>query len=336
MIEEFRVLGGTADNVVQRAGLHGYGLFPINPTKPVDVHVPENLLIPKKWVREDGTDLVVDEASGMNARTRAFFTRYQRTFSWGREGRQDALSWLEQVEGLPETIRRCLREKMGVILPQDKPGPEDVLARFIATRDISYRNDLMIMPVVELINHAPHATGYDIRDGVRVKGMHADEVFVRYDGGDSDSLMRFFSHGFVCDEKMALSLPLVFRDLIGATLIVRHNVMTRQGTKGVGALLPTVENTEQGIVISHLLLGSTSRPRVPRSIFRRILPRLSPEQADEAFQRIVSANIRILVDVLDVLDRHDSLFCRQLRAAVRLQLRALADSYGARDLDTLL
>lgn len=333
MIEEFRVLGGTADNVVQRDGPRGHGLFPIDPSKPVDIHVPGNLLIPTRWVREDGPDLVIDEASGLDARTRAFFTRYQRAFSWGRDGRRDALSWFEQLEALPEAIKHCLREKLGVTLPQEKSSAGDARARFIATRNIQYRNELVLMPVVELINHAPHAAGYDTRDGIRVQGLHTDEVFICY--GRGDSLMRFFSHGFVCDEKRAFGLPLVFQDVFGATLAVRHDVMKWQETQGVGALLPTVENTEHRIVISHVLLGNTTGPRIPRSVFRRILPQFSSEQADEAFQRIAGTNIRILVNVLEQLDSHDAPFCRQLRAAIRLQLLALSDSYGVRDLNTL-
>jgi hypothetical protein len=333
MIEEFRALGGTAVNVLQRVGVYGSGLFPVDSTKPVEIHIPESLLIPAKWVREDGSDLVIDEKSGLDARSRTFFTRYQGIFSWGREGRQDALSWVNQIASLPEGVRRFLRDKLGFRVPQENPAAGSALARFLSTRCIRYRGEMVLMPVIELINHSPRVPGYEVLDGIRVTGVHADEIFACY--SISDSLGRFFDHGFVCDENAAFSLPFVFHDVFGVNLAVRRQITKRQGSGGLPFQLPTVENTAEGIVISHLLLGNEFRPRVPRSIFRRILPQFGPEKADEVFDRIRAANIRIFVDFLKEMEGHDTAGCAQLREVTRMQLSGLAGCYGVRDLDTL-
>jgi hypothetical protein len=328
-------LGGTADNVVQRAGPYGYGLFPIDSTKPVDIHVPETLLIPIKWVREDGPDLVTDEEFGSDARIREFFTRYQRAFSWGRDGRRSALSWFELIASLPEEIRRHLDGKLGLNLPQEERGAGHGLSRFLATRSIIYHDEPILMPVLELVNHAPHMRGFDTcGDGVRVRGVFTDEILVCYSLA-CDSLGRFVDYGFVCDEKKVFSLPLRFHEVFGTRLVILRQTEKRQGPSGVPLLLPTVESTAQGIVISHVQLGNEFMPRVSRSIFRRILPQFSPEQADEAFERIRAANIHILVNLLGELEGRDSQSCSQLRAVVRMQVSALAGSFGVRDLDTL-
>lgn len=332
MIGEFRALGGTADNIVQRLGQYGYGLFPIDPDKPVDIHVPVNLLVPTKWVWVDGPDLVIHEEADFDARTRAFFTRYQRAFSWGRDGRQSALSWFGQLESLPDGVRRYLRERMCMSLP-DKLGEEHAFNRYIVTRRISYRDEMCLMPVIELINHDPYAPLYGMRDGIQVRGTFAGEVFACY--SRSDSFRRYFQYGFVCDEKQAFSPPMTLPGVGGCTLTVGNETMATQGTGGVASLLPTVKNSGGGIEISHLLLGSASGPRIPRSIFRRVLPHLNPEQADEVFQRIVGYNIGLLVGLLDELDGHDCAMCHQLGRVVRLQLSGLASSYGVRDLESL-
>jgi hypothetical protein len=333
MIEEFRSLGGTADNVVQRLGRYGYGLFPQDPAKPVDIHVPAKLLIPKRWIRENGPDLVIDEQAGFDARIRAFFTRYQREFSWGREGRQSALEWIAKFEGLPEKIKLYLREIMGRRFPQHKLAEEHALDWFLASRYVGYHGEQSVMPVVELINHLPTADYIDTRDGVRVRGMYADEVSVRYNM--DDSLQCFFEFGFVSPELWAFSLPVTVRNVYGTTLIVRTETKKRQGPVGVQSHLPTLESTDQGIVISHLLMGHALMPQLPRSIFRRILSGFSPEQADEVFQIIARINIRLLLKLLDDLEGHEEPICQELRAVVRLQLSALAESFGARDLATL-
>jgi hypothetical protein len=330
MIDEFRALGGTADNVVQREGRFGYGLFPIDPTKPVDIHVPDKLLVPNKWVRENGPDLIIDEQAGFDDRTRAFFTRYQREFSWGREGRQSALTWIESIESLPEQVKLYLREIMGRRFPQHKLGEEHALSRFLATRYVGYRGELCVMPIVELLNHIPTANYFDTRDGIRVRGTHAGEVCIRYNM--DDALQCFFEFGFVSPEMWAFSLPITVRNVFGMTLILGTDTNKRQGSGGELSQLPILERTDQGIAISHVLMGHATMPQLPRSIFRRIFPKLSSEQADELFQLIARINIRLLVKLLDELEGHDETICRELRAVIRLQLSALAESFGARDL----
>ena len=44
-LDEFRQLGGRAENAMQRKGKFGLGIFPIDPSKPVDLFVPSNLLV---------------------------------------------------------------------------------------------------------------------------------------------------------------------------------------------------------------------------------------------------------------------------------------------------
>ena len=64
MIEEFRALGGVADNIEQGCGALGRGLFPVDPKKNVRIFVPENLLINvKEVVFESGLLRVKEGAS---------------------------------------------------------------------------------------------------------------------------------------------------------------------------------------------------------------------------------------------------------------------------------
>ena len=50
MLEEFRVLGDTADNVCLKEGRYGRGLFPVDPSKRVKIHIPDSLLVEPKYV----------------------------------------------------------------------------------------------------------------------------------------------------------------------------------------------------------------------------------------------------------------------------------------------
>ena len=51
MLTVFRALGGTADNICLRHGERGRGIFPVDPGRPIAIHIPENLLIKLSDIR---------------------------------------------------------------------------------------------------------------------------------------------------------------------------------------------------------------------------------------------------------------------------------------------
>jgi hypothetical protein len=334
MLAEFRALGGTADNVERRIGPFGFGLFPADPGRPVSLHAPASMLVPKKHVRQAGNDLLVDEASGVDTRTRDFFTRYQRAFSWGVVAPTFVDDFTPQLSALPEEIQRAFL-RIGIPIKVLVDRLNTPFLRFMESRCIMHEKDLKFMPVIELLNHSPHHPTYDIRDGVRVAGTFPGEVLVDY--GPEDSLGRYFGHQFVSDEGRAFSLPITLSFANGKTLIVSRAIHEKQ-TSNASRLLPLIREEGSLVELSHLMLGHERMPRMPRTIFRHLLARFGTEQADELFQLIVRANILSLLnllEVLEVLEAHDGPMVRQLRSVVRLQLKGIAHSYGARDPEVL-
>jgi hypothetical protein len=148
--------------------------------------------------------------------------------------------------------------------------------------------------------------------------------------------LRFLIYGFLCDEPRAYGVPLTLHDVFGRSLVVQANLALMQGNTGVESLLPKVEQANGQIVLSHLLLGNRAQPWLPRSILRRSLPGFSHGQTDEVFERVFAANLTILATILGVLEGHEDSMCRVLRTATRMQLAALAHSYGAQNLDALV
>jgi hypothetical protein len=45
LVDEFRALGGTIENVQLAEGPLGRGLFPVDPAQPFLIRIPENLLV---------------------------------------------------------------------------------------------------------------------------------------------------------------------------------------------------------------------------------------------------------------------------------------------------
>lgn len=328
MITEFRALGGVADNVELRDGIYGLGLFPIDAARPVDLHIPDTMVIPTEHVHSQGDDLVVSAESGKDPRVRAFFTRYQRHFSWGVQARADVEAFRRQYADLPDELLQALAG-IGIEISRPLGSKWEPLELFKMTRAISYRGNSIFMPVTDLANHTRDARGFDLADGVRIAGTFPGEVFVHY--GPADSLGRYFSQQFVSDEvavfSLAINIPV---GAGGKTLIIGRRFGEKQ-TADQRTLLPVVREEGDNILLTHVMLGNDRFPRLPRTLFRRALPALPVELADELFQRIVSTNMLSYLQLLDTLDRFDAEPARQLRQVTRLQLKGIARSYGALD-----
>src|SRR5689334_376451 len=83
MLNEFRALGGVADNVRLGEGAFGRGLFPIDPEKPVKISIPEDLLVVLEDVYIENGTFRVNSRSAVSSRGRAFLEEYERAFAWG-------------------------------------------------------------------------------------------------------------------------------------------------------------------------------------------------------------------------------------------------------------
>ncbi len=335
MLDDFRALGGVADNVEQRQGRYGNGLFPIDPDKPVRIVVPDALLFDSDLLVLDGNDLVVSPSASVSDDVRAFIARYQKHYSWGADGKKSVESFEEALKTLPEAVLQRLQRfrLLNLAVRQKGEWAEVLRRRFLQSRCIYYHERRVLMPIIELINHSPRSPGYMIGTGIQFRGKFADEVTVNY-SRTSDALMRFFSYGFTSAEPVAFSLPMSLKLNNGKTLQIGYDTnKAATGEKTAGAEkapLPAVSTEGNHWRISHLRIGLEHTPRVPRTLLRKALADWPEQDVDEVFERVRSVNMLALTDLLGLADGLDSDIGRDLRAAVRHQLRSIAQCYGVR------
>lgn len=329
MLDDFRQLGGTAENIEQRAGQYGNGLFPVDPAQPVAIAIPSTLLVDTDHLVLDGVDLVVDPASGAPAKVCVFIARYQKHFSWGADGRRQVESFETALKTLPEPLLERLRQLRLLNLEVRHKGPWDEILRrhFLQSRRINYHERKVVMPIIELINHFPKSPGYLINDGIQFKGSFTDEVSVNY-SPTSDSLLRFLNYGFANQEPTAYCLPMHLKLNDGDIIHVGYdggsiNVVDKLP-------LPKVETQGKRRKLSHLRLGIERAPRMPRTLLRKALPDLPAPVADELFDRLRNANQLELCKLLELADGVNTPIGREFRQAVLYQLKAMTHCFGVR------
>lgn len=332
MIAEFRALGGIADNVHRSEGKFGKGLFAIDPTQPVRVVVPKNLLFRIRDIEFKDGALVVAQASvdsgEVGAREKAFFDRYQAVFDWG-EARADLESYLTQMDALPQDVKDYLREHFEFKETFNGDVAARAQGRFLQTRMISWKEFFVIFPVMELVNHAAAAPGFTVKDeAIEIGGTFADEVYVRYNVADPMGV--FANWGFVSEELVAFSVKM------GVNIGPRQIVINRDLRKKtlVGDFLAPSVTEENGVTqLSYLMIGNARYPRLSKGLFYKLMRDLGLEpQAEEMFDHILHHNRTIFFGFLAVLENHEGPMITMLRRLCRHQLEAMSYSLGVREI----
>jgi hypothetical protein len=331
MLEAFHSLGGVASNVSWGTGQHGHGLFAVDPNVPVHVKTPENLLIPVEAVRLDSGRLVIDPSFDISADVCDFFARYQEVFSWGAEGRDSVSEFEKGLAAARPEVMNFLQRSFGMQLESRHTGKDwdaIVLARFLQTRQIGYEDSRkVLMPVVELVNHSAEVPGFKVGQGISVEGVFEGEVLVSY--SRSDALRRYLAYGFSYREPFAFSVNIAMPLGGGRSIRVRGQI--NEGEKASLGLIPKIQEREQALLVSHVMLGSLNNPRIPKTIFVNATQSYLPAQADEVFERLRAANLDRLCALLELLDEPKSNFEIGLRRACLFHLRALSSCFGRRE-----
>jgi len=323
MLDEFRTLGGVADNVRLGDGAFGRGLFPIDVTVPVTIHIPDALLVSLEHVRFEDDVFRVDPGSQMDARCRAFIERYEQDFSWGT-GRGETERFLAMLHELPERVRNMLTERLALGMFFQRPSPQLVQGLFIGSRAINTSNGRrVIMPIIELANHSPRGAEYDTDHGVSLHGLFEGEVLAKY-GDPADPYELFAYWMFAPAEEMAFSMKM------NLTIAGREVCIDREFRGEAVPWVPKVSVEGNRISVAYLLLAHQRFPRIPRGAFHQAVSNVGIDKPDEVFEIIQYLNREKFLDLLDVIEGLDLPGAQLLRTLARHQLRALSCYYGTR------
>jgi len=318
LVDGFRDLGGVCDNVIQKRGSLGLGLFPIDPERPIELRAPAELLVPIDQVRLIGGEIKLANPDQFPAGYAEWFATFQREFSWGADGRQSILTFETQLRALPDIVQQNLRPFCGSPIAERLPTDDDaaVLQRFIRTRQIFWEGRPVLMPLIELINHSANQSTWDIQKNfIRVGGKFSDEVLIRY--SVSDPIRRFLQYGFNCKEPTAFSMNLGFKHR-DRTIIVRGGI----NFSPLKSLKVEFENEK--IYIYRPLLGSRKAVKAPKRLFQEAFSSVKDVDSDVLFDQISHMNRMQILNLLKSIDQIDQPIIPKLEQTCLDQLMSLS------------
>ena len=322
MLAEFRALGGTAENICLRHGCYGRGLFPVDPSQPIKVKVPDSLLVDHRHIQFHNNAFGLADDAPVGERERAFIENYEREFSWPA-GRREIEGIFEVMQEASPELRDLLKNGYYCYRWVAEPTSEVIQRRFLESRVFRYKGMDVIMPVVEFANHG-HATQFQTTDGVGLSGQFSGEVLVRYQL--CDPLQVFGKWGFASgSEAFALSVHMNVER--AGILIGRGDVSAAPEHK---PFMPEIVSADGQLKLSYLLLGHKQRPALARGIFTRMMRdrgRLRDE-ADSIFDSILHANRMHMFQLLAASEKSPPRLGGLLRTVARFQLEAMSHSIG--------
>ena len=329
LLEEFRALGGTAENIRLGHGPFGRGIFPVDPAKPVAIQIPDNLLVASKdMVFVNGVPRVGPAAS-VNDRERAWLDRYQQDFAWSGGGGGDEIKRLYEMAGeLSAELRALLFTKYVCGFWFAEPTDELLQQRYFQTRTITHpkRRLSVVMPLIEMVNHG-EGSRYDLSAGVALRGSFPGEVLVQY--ADLDSFDFFRQWGIVTPCPAAFSLAI--QGKIGATpLHIGQDFNARVTSERVW--IPDLSKQDGIVRLPFLLIGNGKAPRLPKGIFYRLMRDAGYKGFEESFDMICHTNRLHFLTLLEELEPFDLPIARMLRSVAVYQLRAMSFCFGVREI----
>jgi hypothetical protein len=326
LIDEFRALGGTADNIRLGQGDYGRGLFPIDPTKPVAIRAPENLLVNVgDIVFENGAPRIGPDAK-VSSRERAWLDIYLKEFGWDGGGADEIRKIFEAAGQLSPELRNKLLTEYGCGVWFSDPSDELIEKRFIHARSIDYAGRAAVMPVVEMANHGA-GERFESVGGMSLKGVFSGEVLAEYSPQDAHSY--FHNWGFATKRPVAFSVALAGK-IDSTTLEIDQQF--EETKKAIPQMwVPKIEKSAEKVALQFLLIGNRRFPRVPKGIFYQMMRDAGYQDVEEAFDVLHHLNRLFFLNLLSELNDIDLPMAHTVRSMALHQLNAMSYCFGVRE-----
>ena len=322
----FAALGGIAENICQREGEYGRGIFPIDSSRRAKIMTPKNLLVDAANLCLDDQKVAIKNHNGYTAEEIAFLEMYYNDYSWGNGGNSDSASFLRFVVSLPESIKKQLLANgfVDASLLNHCEDSNSLLKRFISERCVNFKGQSVLAPVWEFVNHSSFAPPLRIAPyGVETPPVEpgSEEILIKYSGKKSPMSM-WKKYGFACECIVAYSVP--FDIAIGKqALAIRCS-----GQLGLGPKEKSSFSVIGDIIsVKSLPVGCLS-VTLPQVHFKSILSSvgLSAAVANRLFPKIHEANLRARRDLIASLQDSGTGAKAQLYKALMYEIELIENS----------
>ena len=296
LLSEFRRLGGIAENICQKEGEYGRGIFPLNPSLKVRIFTPSKLLIKKDDIYLIDNKLRIKKDKKYNQEIINFFNFYQDNFSWGFGGKETTEIFEKGLSLFNSNLKKLIKENALVDLEERHKGDwgNVIKTQFLNARAVKFSGTWVIAPIWELVNHKVKSIPFVINQkGVSTPIYPSTEYEIRHSYNNTSPLQRFFSHGFYSEETIVFSVPFqIFIKDLGLNICC----------KGINLNDDTIriERSNDEIILEGLPIADSNHPKLPYYYFDEFLRKINDVNVPKDFLlKILKYNISIREKIID-------------------------------------
>ena len=329
LLVRFVALGGIAENIYQREGKHGRGIFPVDASLGAKIMTPKNLFIDASNLCIDENMIAIKDKSRYSADEIVFLENYYNGISWGNNGNSASASFLRFIASLPEPIKKQLIHNgfSDAGLLSFREDNDHLLRRFIQERCVGFGGRSVLAPIWELVNHSSFAPPLRITPhGVEIPPIEpsSNEILHKYSGKNSPMGM-WKKYGFACNCIVAYSIPFEI-NVGGHSLTISCSGRLGLGPKDKSSF-SLIGDT---LSVKSLPVGCLSAG-LPLANFTSILSSagLSVDVAKRLFEKVGDVNMKARHDLLGLLHGAGLGAQVELSKALRYEIELVETSFNA-------
>jgi len=318
----FRRLGGIAENVCQKEGKYGRGIFPINPNLEARIFTPSKLLVKKDDIYLEDNKLRIKKDKFYSKEISDFFNFYQDNFSWGFGGRETTEFFEKGLSLFNPNLKELIQKFALVDIDLRHKGVWDNVVRnqFINARAVKFRGTVVIAPIWELVNHKARSLDFIInKDGINTPNYPPLDCEIRHVYRRMSPLNCFFSYGFFSEETIVFSMPFSL-EIDDICICCKGMDLNDDSMK--------IERFNNKIILDGLPIADSNYPRLPYKYFDEIIKRIGDiNLSKDLLLRIFELNISIRKKIINESQSLNNQIFKQLIEVINYEISLISIDY---------
>ena len=321
LLSEFRRLGGIADNVCQKEGKYGRGIFSVDPSVKARIFTPTKLLVKKEDIFLENNKLRIKKDKEYDQEVRNFFNFYQDNFSWGSGGKETTELFEKGLSLFNPNLKELIKKYALVDLEKRHKGIwENVIKnQFLNARGVFFKNTSVIAPVWELVNHKVNSFNFVLSDeGISIPNYPPLNFEITQTYSDMSPLSCFFDYGFFSEETMVFSIPFS---------VNIHNIGIKMSCMGKSLQDDSmkIERSGNHIIVEGLPIADVNYPKLPFHYFNEILRKIGNLNIpQDILLKIFNLNILIRKKIVDESNLIDNEVSRALTKLMLYEINLIS------------
>lgn len=322
LISEFRSLGGIAENICQKEGKRGRGIFSENPNLKSRIFTPTELMVRKEDIYVDSNKLRIKKDKEYSPKIRDFFNYYQDNFSWGGGGKNTTDSFEKGLSSFSPELKELIKTYLFIDLVDRHKGEwiNVVKNQFLNSRAVKFGKYSVIAPIWDLVNHEVISLPFiKALDGISTPNYPPMDGEITFSYNSQSSLNRFFLYGFFSKESIVFSFPFSINlHALGIKFECKGKQLCDDSMK--------IQRSNNLIIVEGLPLVAVNNPRLSIEYFDEIIRRISDVDIPKyLFSKILELNIAIRKNIIEESQLVDNELSDKFSDVVRYEMKLISN-----------